>query len=206
MKFLFDLLPVILFFGVFKWAEGNTETAHAFASQYLSGLISGGEMSASQAPILLATAIAIIASFAQIVYLLVRRRKIDPMLWISLAIIVVFGGATIYFHDDTFIKWKPTILYWAFAVALLFGMLVLKKNPIRALMGKQMQLPDPVWSKLCYAWMLFFTGMGLLNLYIAYQFSTDTWVNFKMFGGMGLMFAFVIGQSFYLSKYLKESE
>lgn len=206
MKFLFDLLPVIFFFGVFKWAEGNAETAHALTSHYLSGLMSDGSITASQSPILLATAIAILASFAQIAYLLVRRQKIDAMLWISLAIIVVFGGATIYFHDETFIKWKPTILYWCFATSLLFSQLVLKKNLIRKMMEKQVTLPDNIWSKLSYSWILFFVFMGLLNLYIAFTLSTDAWVNFKMFGGMGLMMGFIILQSVYLSKHMKDAE
>jgi intracellular septation protein len=206
MKFLFDLLPVILFFGVFKWAESNADSALSIVSHYLSGIVSGGEITASQAPILLATAVAIIASFGQIGYLLLKRKKIDGMLWVSLAIIVLFGGATIYFHDEMFIKWKPTILYWCFAAALLLAQLVAKKNLVRTMMEKQITLPDQVWGKLNLAWTGFFVFMGLLNLYIAYNFATDTWVNFKMFGGMGLMFAFIIGQSLYLSKYLKEEK
>jgi intracellular septation protein len=206
MKFLFDLLPVILFFGVFKWAETNVESAQSLASHYLSGLISGGEITTTQAPILLATAIAILASFGQILYLLITRKKIDGMLWISLAIIVVFGGATIYFHDETFIKWKPTILYWCFAAALLLSKLIAKKNLVRTMMEKQITLPESVWGNVNLSWVVFFVFMGLLNLYIAFNFATDTWVNFKMFGGMGLMFAFIIGQSMYLSKYLKEEK
>lgn len=206
MKFLFDLLPVILFFGVFKWAESNADSALSIVSHYLSGIVSGGEVTTTQAPILLATAVAIVASLAQIGYLLARRKKVDGMLWVSLAIIVVFGGATIYFHDEMFIKWKPTILYWCFAAALLFSQVFAGKNLVRTMMEKQIQLPDPVWKKVNLAWTAFFVFMGLLNLYIAYNFATDTWVNFKMFGGMGLMFAFIIGQSMYLSKYMKEDK
>jgi intracellular septation protein len=206
MKFLFDLLPVILFFGVFKWAETNTDAAQSFVSHYLSGLISGGEITASQAPILLATCIAILASFAQIGYLLLKKQKIDGMLWVSLIIIVLFGGATIYFHDEMFIKWKPTILYWCFGFALLISQVFVKKNLVRAMMEKQMRLPDAIWTKVNLAWIAFFIFMGLLNLYIAYNFPTPTWVNFKMFGGMGLMFVFIIGQSLYLSKYMKEDK
>ncbi|RYE74857.1 MAG: septation protein A, partial [Oxalobacteraceae bacterium] len=111
MKFLFDMFPVILFFGVFKWGESNTDAAQSMVGQYLSGLVSGGSVGPEQAPILLATAVAIIATIAQIGYLLARGRKVDGMLWVSLAIIVVFGGATIYFHNEAFIKWKPTVLY-----------------------------------------------------------------------------------------------
>jgi len=206
MKFLFDLFPVILFFGVFKWAETHTNAAQDLLTHYLSGLMSGGAVMASQAPILLATAVAIIASLAQIAYLLARRKKVDAMLWISLSIIVVFGGATIYFRDDTFIKWKPTILYWAFASALLISQLFLKKNLIRSMMEKQVSLPEPIWIRLSLAWTLFFTFMGLLNLYVAFNYAIDTWVNFKMFGTMGLMFAFIIAQSLFLSKYMKDEQ
>lgn len=206
MKFLFDLFPVILFFGIFKWGEGSPDAAQSIASQYLSGLVSGGAVTAGQAPILLATAVAILATFGQIGYLLARRKKIDPMLWVSLAIIAIFGGATIYLNNELFIKWKPTVLYWFFATALLFSQIVLRKNLIRAMMGKQLTLPDPVWDRLNLAWVAFFVSMGLLNLYVAFSFETGTWVNFKLFGATGLMFAFIIGQSLMLSKYLKDAE
>lgn len=206
MKFLFELFPVILFFGVFKWGENHADAALDLVSQYLSGIMSGGTIAASQAPILLATAVAIIASLAQIGYLLVRRRKVGGMLWVSLAIIVVFGSATIYFHDDTFIKWKPTILYWCFAAALVINQVFIKKNLVRAMMEKQISLPKPVWDKLNLIWSIFFTAMGLLNLYVAFNFATDVWVDFKMFGTMGLMLAFIIAQSLFLSKHMKDIE
>ncbi|MBB3212135.1 intracellular septation protein [Herbaspirillum sp. Sphag1AN] len=204
MKFLFDLLPVILFFGVFKLAEGNPGAAQDLVSHYLSNFMSGGPVSATLVPILLATAVAIVASVAQIVYLLARRRKVDAMLWISLTIIVVLGGATIYFQNDTFVKWKPTILYWAFAVTLLVSQVLLKKNLIRTMMEKQMVLPDAIWGRLSLSWILFFSIMGLLNLYVAFHYTTDVWVNFKLFGSMGLMFVFIIVQSLFLSKYMKD--
>lgn len=204
MKFLFDMFPVILFFGVFKWGEGNADTAQALVGQYLSGLVSGGSVGPEQAPILLATAVAILATIAQIGYLLVRGRKVDGMLWVSLAIIVVFGGATIYFHNEAFIKWKPTVLYWVFAVALIGAQIIMGKNLIRMMMKAQIDLPDPIWTRLNMAWAAFFASMGIINLYIAYNFPTSTWVNFKLFGFMGLMIAFVIGQTMFLSKYIKD--
>lgn len=205
MKFLFDLFPLILFFGVFRWSESNIATAQLVGAQYLSGFVSGGIVSASQAPILLATAVAILATIAQIGYLLVRGRKVDTMLWVSFAIIALFGGATIYFHNETFILWKPTVLYWCFAAVLLFSMIVMRKNLIRVMMQEQVTLPEPVWHRLLLSWVAFFITMGLLNLYVAFTFSLATWVNFKLFGGMGLMFAFIIAQSFVLSKYMKDS-
>jgi intracellular septation protein len=206
MKLLFDLFPVILFFAVFKFAGAQPDAAQAFAAQYLMFLVADGEITAKQAPILLATAVAILATLGQVLWLLLRRRHVDTMLWVSLVIIVVFGGATIYFHDEMFIKWKPTVLYWCFALALLGAQLLMRKNLIRSLMGKQMSLPDPVWDKLNLAWSGFFAAMGALNLYIAFNFPLELWVNFKMFGFIALMIAFVIAQTVYLSRYLKEPE
>ena len=206
MKFLFDLFPVILFFGIFKWGESSPDAAQSIANQFLSSFISGGAVSAGQAPILLATAVAILATFAQIGYLMARRKKIEPMLWVSLAIIGVFGGATIYLNNDLFIKWKPTVLYWCFAIALIVSQMVWRKNLIRAMMGKQISLPEPVWDRLNLAWVAFFMSMGLVNLYVAFNFDTGIWVNFKLFGFTGLMFAFIIAQSLMLSKYLKDAE
>jgi len=205
MKFLFDLFPVILFFAMFKWGESNPDAAQSLAQQFLSGLVSGGTASATQAPIMLATAIAILATFAQIGYLLARGRKVDGMLWVSLAIITLFGGATIYFHNETFIKWKPTVLYWCFGTALLAGQLLFGKNLIRLMMEKQITLPDAIWQRLSLSWAAFFGAMGVVNLYVAYNFPTGFWVNFKLFGFTGLMFAFVIAQSLLLSKYVKDS-
>lgn len=204
MKFLFDLFPVILFFGIFRWGENNSQAAQEIVTQKLGWLMSGG-VTAAQAPIILATAVAIVATIGQIAYLLARRKKVEPMLWISLAVIVVFGGMTIYFNSETFIKWKPTVLYWCFAFALLVSLLAFRKNLIRSLMQGQIELPDPVWTNLCYAWVGFLSVMGIINLYVAFwgNFSTGAWVNFKLFGGIGLTFAFVLVQSVYLSKYLK---
>lgn len=204
MKFLFDLFPVILFFAMFKWGENNPEAAQGLVGQYLSGFVSG-TATAAQAPIMLATALAILATVGQIVYLLLRRRKVDGMLWVSLAIITLFGGATIYFHNETFIKWKPTVLYWAFGAALVISQVLFGKNLIRLMMQKQLVLPDPVWQKLNLSWAGFFAAMGLVNLYVAYSFSTAFWVNFKLFGFTGLMLGFVVAQSLLLSKYMKDS-
>jgi intracellular septation protein len=115
----------------------------------------------------------------------------------------VLGGATIYFHSESFIKWKPTVLYWVMGGALLFGELVLKKNGIKSLMGAQMTLPEPVWRVVNFSWVAFFALMGVLNLWVAFNFPTSTWVNFKLFGGMGLMLVFVLLQAVYLNKYAK---
>ena len=177
MKFLFDLFPVILFFVAFKFFG-----------------------------IYPATAVAIGATFVQIGWVWYRHRKIDNMLWVSFGVIVVFGGATLLLHDETFIKWKPTVLYWLFGVVLVTAEIGFRKNLIKAMMEKQMALPDAVWRKLLMSWAGFFTVMGALNLYVAFNYSTDAWVNFKLFGGMGLMLVFVVLQALMLAKYVDSKE
>lgn len=204
MKLLFDLFPVLLFFGIFKWAQSEPGTAQTLVDQYLSAFVGSGVDTAGHAPILLATAVAIVASFIQIGYLIGRQRKVDPMLWVSLAIITVFGGATIYFSNETFIKWKPTVLYWLFGLVLAVSTLFFQKNLIRALMSAQIELPDPAWTRLNWSWVGFFIFMGVANLYVAYNYSTDTWVNFKLFGGTGLMLAFIVAQAMLLSRYVED--
>lgn len=177
MKFLFDLFPVILFFVAFK--------------------VYG---------IYVATAVAIGATFIQIGWVWFRHRKVDTMLWVSLVVVTLFGGATLILQDETFIKWKPTVLYWCFAFALLFGTFVLKRNLMRALLAEQMQLPDEAWNRMNFSWIGFFLFMGVANLAVAYNFETDTWVNFKLFGGIGLMLVFVVIQGAMLSKYIEEKK
>ncbi len=177
MKFLFDIFPVILFFAAFK--------------------IYG---------IYIATAVAIAATVIQIAWVWLKHRKVDNMQWISLALIVVFGGATLLLRDETFIKWKPTVLYWLFSVTLAVSALIFKKNLIRTMMEKQVTAPDQVWRKLLVGWIGFFAVMGVLNIYVAYTYDTDSWVNFKLFGGIGLMILFVIAQAVVLAPHMKERE
>ena len=175
MKFLFDLFPVLLFFVAFKLAD-----------------------------IYVATGVAIGASVLQVAWLKLRGKRVDPMLWASLAIIGVFGGATLLLQNETFIKWKPTVLYWLFAAVLATSALVFRRNLIRSMLSEQMQLPDAVWSRLNLSWAGFFAFMGAANLYVAYNYSTDLWVNFKLFGGIGLMLLFILAQSVFLAKYVAD--
>lgn len=203
MKFLFDLLPIVLFFVAFKVAEGQPDAAAAFASQHFGFLVSGGMVGPKEAPVLLATLVVIVATFAQIGWLLLRGRKVDTMLWVSLGLVTVLGGATVWFHNETFIKWKPSVLYWCMALAFWLGPQLFGKNLLQAIMGAQVSLPPQAWRKLNYAWVLFFCVMGLLNLYVAYSYSTDTWVNYKLFGSMGLMLVFTLAQGFYLARHMK---
>ncbi|MFC5547163.1 septation protein A [Massilia aerilata] len=209
MKFLFDLFPVILFFAVFKVADGNQEAAHALAVQLMGWMVAGGALTPAQSPIMLATAVGIVATVLQIGYLIARGRKVDGTLWLSLGVIAVMGGATIYFHDEKFILWKPTILYWAFALALLIGQVGFGNNLIRKVMEAQIKLPESVWPKVNVAWMVFFALVGVLNLFMAFVVFKDNfsaWVSFKLFGVTGIFFAFIVIQTLMLSKHIQEHE
>lgn len=206
MKFLFDFLPILLFFGSFKYAQAHREWAADLASSQLGFLVSGGVVRPEEAPVLLATIVVIVATLLQVCVLKLRRQRIDMMLWVSLALVVVLGGLTVWFHSETFIKWKPSVLYWAMGLAFWLGPLLFGKNLLRAMLGAQLELPDRVWHRLNFAWIAFFGSMGLLNLWVAYTFSTDTWVDFKLFGGLGLMLVFTVAQGLYLSRYLKDDE
>ncbi|MBT9458284.1 MAG: septation protein A [Burkholderiaceae bacterium] len=204
MKILLDFLPLILFFATFKFAEGSADAAAAFASQHFGFLVQGGVVGASEAPVLLATLVVIAATLTQVLVLKLMRRKVDTMLWISLVLVVVLGGATVWFHNETFIKWKPSGLYWAMALTFWVSAQFFGKNLIQAMMGKELPLPNAIWKRLNWAWIGFFSFMGVLNLLVAYNFSTSTWASFKVFGSTGLILLFTIAQGLYLSPHLKE--
>ena len=203
MKLLFDFLPVILFFGTFKYAEGRADLAAAFATQHLGFLVSGGVVGPEEAPVLLATLVVILATVLQVAAQVARGRKVDMMLWVTFGLVVVLGGATIWFHNPTFIKWKPSVLYWVMGLAFWISQAVFRKNLLQALVGEQLELPAPVWQRLNIAWVAFFALMGVLNLYVAYTYSTATWASFKAFGATGLMLVFMLAQGFYLSRHMK---
>ncbi|MES3003084.1 MAG: septation protein A [Pseudomonadota bacterium] len=177
MKLLLDFFPIILFFVAFKFAG-----------------------------IYVATGVAIVATIAQIAWLRYSTGKVEPMQWVSLGVIVLFGGATIVAHNETFIKWKPTVLYWLMGTALLAGQVIFRKNLLKSVMGSQLELPDNAWRVMNWSWIAFFAVMGVVNLWVAFNFDTDTWVNFKLFGGLGLMAIFVVAQALYLGRYMKADE
>ncbi|MET0265463.1 MAG: septation protein A [Duganella sp.] len=207
MKFLFDFFPVLLFFGAYKLAGVYNAASENFINTYLSAIISGGKVTPDQAPIVLATLIGIIGTVLQIAYLKLRSRKVEGVMWFSLAMFVFFGGLTIYLHDETFIKWKLSIVYWFFAVGLLASDLLFKKNLMRKSMGEFVELPDTTWTRLNLAWVAFFTAMGVLNWYVAFillKGNTDAWVSFKAFGTTAIMFVFIIGQTIFLSRHMKD--
>lgn len=177
MKFFFEIFPVIIFFFVFK--------THG---------------------IMAATAAAILATLVQAGWSWMRHGKVERMMLINLGVIVILGGATLALNDETFIKWKPTALYWAFALILLVSSNIFKKNLIKTMMASKMTMKDDIWNKLNLSWSGFFIFMGIANIYIAFNFDTDTWVNFKLFGGMGLLLLFALGQALLLSKHIKPNE
>ncbi|NYT62252.1 septation protein A [Alcaligenaceae bacterium] len=176
-KFLFDLFPLILFFVAFKFSD-----------------------------IFTATAVAIAAGVGQFIWLKATGKAIEATHWINLSVIVVFGGATLFFHNDVFIKWKPTVLYWLFSAILLGGKWFFGRNLMQKLMGTQIDMPAVAWNKLNYSWAAFFILSGALNLYVAFSgaFTEAQWVNFKVFGLMALLLLFVVVQSVWLGKHMKD--
>lgn len=177
MRILIDFFPILLFFGAYKFYD-----------------------------IYVATGILMAATLAQTALIYAIDRKVTTMQRITLAMILVFGALTLYLQDERFIKWKPTVLYAAFAVALLVSRYAMKRNLIEAMMGKQVRLPAFVWDRLNLAWVVFFAALGVLNILIAQSFSTDVWVNFKLFGSLGLTVLFVIAQALYFSRHVQEEQ
>lgn len=174
MKFLTDLFPVILFFAAYKLFD-----------------------------IYVATAVAIGASLIQVLYGHFRHSKVENMQWITLGLLVFFGGLTLVLRDPVFIKWKPTVVNWLFAVAFLGSGYYMERSLIQRMMDHAISLPLEIWGRLNIAWSVFFVAMGALNLYVAFNFTEETWVNFKLFGLMGLTLLFVLAQGFYLARHIQ---
>jgi intracellular septation protein len=182
MKFLFDLFPILAFFAAFKLADDPHQG------------------------VLLATAVAIAASVLQVGLFWLRFRRFETMHLVTLALIVVLGGATLTLQDERFIKWKPTAVNWMFAAAFFGSQFIGKKSLIRRMLEANIRLPDPIWTRLNMGWTLFFILMGGANLYIAFNFPTAVWVNFKVFGIMGLTLLFVLAQAVYLMRHIGASD
>ena len=180
MKLLLDFFPILLFFVTFKLFDDQ------------------------QQGLLAATAVIIVATGVQVAITWAIKRRVEKMHLITLALVVVFGGATLLLKDEMFIKWKPSVVNWLFGAAFLGSHFFGERNLVERIMGSKLRLPAPVWVRLNFAWVLFFLSMGLLNLYVVYRFDTDTWVNFKLFGLMGLTLLFVLGQAFYLARHVAE--
>jgi intracellular septation protein len=173
MKLLFDFLPILLFFLAFKLFD-----------------------------IYIATAVGMVASLLQVAFYWLKHRRFESLHVITFVLVTVLGGATLLFHNATFIKWKPTAIYWAFAIAFLGSRFIGQKPLLQSLMEKNLTLPQTVWQRLNLSWVIFFGLMGTVNLYVVYHFSTNTWVNFKLFGALGLTIVFLIAQALYMTKYM----
>ena len=177
MKMLADLFPVILFFIAYQLAD-----------------------------IYVATMVAIAAAAVQVAYYKIRKGKVENVQLITLSLLVVFGGLTLALRDPTFIKWKPTVVNWLFAAAFLFSQLFMQRNLLQRMMDHAVSMPDFAWLRLNLAWIAFFFASGVLNLYVAYSFSEEIWVNFKLFGFLGLTLVFLIAQGFYLARHMEPEE
>lgn len=203
MKFLADFLPILLFFVAFKWAGAHPEQTQELMGPVLSS-ISTATVNPHLLPILLATSTAILITLIQILIQKCLGRKIETMQWVGLVLITVLGGLTLIFQNDTFIKWKPTVLYLATALGFAIAH-AMKRNPIELMMKGQIELPQSIWNNLLWAWVFFFCIMAVTNIMIAYNFSTEVWVDFKFFGSLGATLLFVLGQGIYMSKHMKPS-
>ncbi len=177
MKFLFDFLPILFFFLAYKFFD-----------------------------IYVATAVAIASTVAQVAVIWFNTRKVATMQLVTLAIIIVFGGLTLYLQDETFIKWKPTVVNWLFAGAFLATQFFGRQTAIERMMGSALTLPQQIWRRLNLGWVVFFISLGCANLYVMRHFDSNTWVNFKLFGMLGLTVVFIILQSLFLSRYLERTD
>jgi intracellular septation protein len=177
MKFFADFFPVLLFFLAYKWFD-----------------------------IYVATAVAIAATIIQLAASWLKTRSLATMQLVTLGVILVFGGLTLYLHDEQFIKWKPTVINWLFGAAFLLSHCVGRRTAIERMLGSAIALPQPVWRRLNIGWTIFFLAMGAANLVVMTYCDSDTWVNFKLFGMLGLTIVFVVLQSLYLARYVKETK
>lgn len=193
VKAFFDLLPVICFFITFKLAGSYVNE--------LTPIIPVGE---DLIPIVSATAVIIVASVLQMGFILLKGEKPSKMAVFSTLLVVLFGGMTIAFQDPAFIQWKPTLLYWLFAAILLFGRLG-KKDYIKKVFSG-ISLPDSAWKNVENLCLAFLILIGFINIFVAYSFSMDIWVDFKLFGLLGLTLLFTIGLGFYVAKYAEEAQ
>jgi len=189
MKLFFDFLPIVLFFLAYKFGGG---VYHWNGQEYV---VQG---------IYAATAVMIVATILQTSYSWLRHGKVEKSHLITLVLVLVLGGATLWLQNPNFIKWKPTAVNWLFALAFAGAHLFTDKSLLERMMAEHIQLPAAIWFRLNIAWILFFIMSGLANLYVAFNFDEATWVNFKLFGLLGLTIIFIIAQSIYLAKHAVE--
>jgi intracellular septation protein len=171
MQFLFDLLPVIAFFVAYKMAG-----------------------------IYVATGVLIVGVLLQTLVSWVRHRRVSGMLLTSAVLVLVFGGLTLLIHDPVFIKWKPTIVNWLFAAAFLASQFLSGPTIVQRMLGENVKLDDASWIRLNLMWVGFFLFAGTVNLFVAFNYDEATWVNFKLFGLMGLTLVFAMAQGVWIAR------
>jgi intracellular septation protein len=202
MKFIFDILPVILFFAMYKVAGKMPDQGAALATHWLGTLVQGGIVGQTEAPALLATAVVVVATLAQVLWYKATKQKIHLMLWVSTALIVIFGALAVWFHNQMFIMWKPSIYFWVSGLIFWVSQTFFHKNIWRSALGEELVVPDTVWQRFNFGWVAFFALMGLLNLVVVY-FARDHWVSFHTFVSTGLSFVFGAAAFYYLSKHIE---
>ncbi len=203
MKSLLDFVPLIVFFAGYYGAKQWPDLADTFINAMLGLLGLAAPLPAAQLDMACATQLAMLATLAQVGLLIAFRQKVDKILWITLVIVVVMSIATLVFHDPAIIKWRSTVLDWLFGLILLGGEVLFGKNLIRAMLGSQIQLPDTVWRHVNMSWVAYFALSGILNLFVAARFSEEIWVNFNMFGAPALTLLFMVGQGFYMARFIE---
>lgn len=191
MKFLFDFFPIILFYLAYKF-PGIFCAPGSFA------------VCQDMKPFFVATGVAIVATVLQVSFYWIRHRRFERMHLITLALIMVLGGATLYFQDPNFMMWKVSVVNWVFAVVFLASQFIGKKSITERMMSATITLPASIWSRLNLSWVSFFLLIGIVNLYVAKSFDESTWVDFKLYGVLGLTFGFIILQMVYLSRHISE--
>jgi intracellular septation protein len=207
VRLLLDLLPVVVFFAAFKIAKSLPEASTALVITYFGTLDGPADQQAELSAVIVASLSAIAATIVQICWLLLRRMPVKPSVWISGALVVIFGGLTVWLHNEWFIKWKPSILYWIFALVLAGGKWIFGRNLLGSLFSHEFEVPEAVWDRLLIAWIVFFLALGGANIAVAYTMSTEAWVNFKTFGLMGLTFGYSLLTAVYMTRYLpKQSD
>jgi intracellular septation protein len=204
MRRLFDFLPALLFFAALRYLQEHKEWAAAASTSLLGLWMADSSIGMNEAPVLLAVAAAVFLTVAQAAWLMWRGRRVEITLWFALALVVLLGVATLYFQSQSFHKWKPSVLYWAMGLSFWLSQLLFGKNLPRVLLSERLQLSEKGWHRLNFAWVAFFALMGLLNLWVAHGFSTDTWIDFSLFGGIGLVLGFTLSQGLFLGRYPRD--
>lgn len=203
MKFLFDFFPVALFFLVYKlFADLPPSLVEAANHLPLVSL----DQNNPQDAILMATLVIILATIVQNALYFAMNRRFERMHLITLGILIVFGVLTLFLKDPVFIKWKVSIVNWAFALAFLASQYIgSRKSLTERMMSSAISVPPVIWTRTNLMWVTFFIFIGVINLVVAYNFSEDFWVDFKLFGVLGLTFVFIVAQVIYLQKHATDT-